>query len=310
MTSPILCLTPNAALDRTLLVPDFEPGDVLRCKETVVTAGGKGLNVARAVKIIGGQPYTMALLGGHLGRLVADLTQVEGIDARWTWFEGETRICTIIVPEHGPSTVINETGSVTPDDWNRFVNDVIDQAINTSLIALSGSLPRGVPAGAPGDLIQQLYALSKPMWIDTSGAALRTALDAVPTGVKVNGDEIGDLLNRRVETPEDAVAAARDLQTRGIQWIAITLGEKGAVLVGPESRYYARSPQVEVVSAVGSGDCFFAGLLTSLGAGQGPAAALASAVAAGTANAMFPGGARFPRATYDNLLAHITVEPL
>src|SRR5678815_4464903 len=104
----ILCITPNPAIDRTLLVPNLTLGNVQRAQQTIVAAGGKGLNVARAIRTLGGEAVAMGFAGGHAGRLLGDLAQAEGLDSSWTWTNSETRTCTILIRQDGDATEIDE----------------------------------------------------------------------------------------------------------------------------------------------------------------------------------------------------------
>ena len=302
----ILCVTPNPAIDRTLLVSRLQPGEVHRVTRAIVAAGGKGLNVARAVQLLGGRPLVMGLLGGHSGRLLADLAAADGLAARWTSSDGETRTSVIVVPEVGEATVINEPGPVlTSAGWLRFVDDVAAQAQQANVVCLCGSLPRGLPADASGDLVQAVAVTGRLLWVDTSGQWLRHAISVCPAGLKVNSMEAGELLGTVIDGPEAAIVAANQLHKRGIRMVALTLGRQGAVLVDEAGYYVAWPPRVRSVSNVGSGDCFLAGLLTALTAGQPPAEALRWAVAAGTANTLAPGGGRFAWSDFQRILARV-----
>ena len=146
----IICVTPNVAVDRTYLLPSLRPGQVHRATRTIVVAGGKGLNVARAVKTLGEATLVMGLVGGRSGELVAELAAQEGLPARWTWAAGETRNCAILVSEEGtPATVINDRGAqVSTTEWLQFVHDVAEVAQEASAVCICGSLPPGAPAHA------------------------------------------------------------------------------------------------------------------------------------------------------------------
>ena len=305
----ILCITPNVAVDRTLLVPDFKPGGVSRAVEVIVAAGGKGINVARAIRIFGEEAVCAGFLGGHSGRLVADLAAQEGLKGSWTWIEGETRTCVIVIkPNDDDATVINEPGpTISGADWSRLRRDVLQQAGQAECVCLSGSLPLGAPAGAPADLIQAVRETGRPIWVDTSKAALRAAMSAQPAGLKVNAVEVGDVLGRKVHNVETAFAAAAEIQRFGIRAVVLTLGRAGAVLATEAGRWWAQPPEVEIVSSVGSGDVFLAGLVTGLVAGAPPAEALRRAVAAGTANALQAGGGAFSLPDFEAVLARTRV---
>lgn len=306
----ILCVTPNVAIDRTLLVPGFQPGKVQRVETALAQAGGKGLNVARALRTLGGDPLAMGLLGGHHGHMAADLFAREGFHAVWTWFDGETRISTAIVPGDGEVTVLNENGRIAPGDWQHMVDDILANLEGVTVVCISGSLPIGAPDDAPADLVKAVQAAGVPVWIDTSGAPLRNAIASRPFGVKVNGLEIGGLLESAVNDPASAADAARSLRERGIETVVVTLGAQGAVYVDATSACYVPAPKIDAVSDVGSGDSFLAGLVFGLTHGESSADALRRAIAAGAANALIAGAGQFSRETFDALMADLQRQPV
>ncbi len=308
----ILCVTPNAAIDRTLVVPQLEPGTIARPSRVISVAGGKGFNVARAVQKLGGSVMCAGFLGGHTGRLVADLAHQEGLPGRWTWREAETRTCTIVIVENSQQVLeIYEPGPpLADDDWPRLVEDLRQAARHVDVVCLSGSLPPGCPASAPGDLIDALHTAGAPVWLDTSGPALLAALPASPDGLKINATEAGELLATPIATAAEAARAASRLAQRGIATVTITLGAQGAVLATAAGRWWARPPALPSVSAVGSGDSFLAGLVTALAEGQSPPDALRLAVAVGAANTLTPGGGQFLADDVAVILAQIEMHPL
>ncbi len=280
----VLCVTPNIALDRALLVPGFQPGGVWRAEEVAITAGGKGLNVARALGRLGQPARVAGLLGGRTGDRVAAIAEAGGVTARWTRISGETRTCIIIADGHGGSSVVNEPGpTIEADDWGRFANDVKKLAADASAVAISGSLPPGVPHAGMRMLIEAATAV--PVWVDSSGVALTDAIAAGVYGIKVNAAEASAAVGRIVASADDALAAASSLRRKGIGRVAITLGADGAVLVDDRAAWHAAPPVVGVRNGVGGGDCFLAGLLTALVRGDGPETALRLATACGSANA-------------------------
>lgn len=322
----IICVTPNVAVDRTYVVPTVRLGTVLRSNRTIVTAGGKGLNVARAITVLGEVPLVMGILGGRSGEIVAELADQEGLTAHWSWAAGETRNCAILVGEDGsPETVINDRGGkLTITEWLQFIQDVVEVAQGNTIVGadaaslpphvagqraaavcICGSLPPGTPPHAPADLAEALLAKDIPVWLDTSGPALVHALDAIPTGIKINNEEAGALFGQRLTFLDDVHEAARQLRQRGIEYVVITLGARGAVLHSPEGEYHLRPPMVQAVSAVGSGDAFLGGLLVAQSHGLPDATSLAWGIAAGAANTMIPGGGLFARADFDELLADL-----
>jgi tagatose 6-phosphate kinase len=306
----IICITPNVALDRTLVVPDFAVGHISRIKRAIAVPGGKGLNVLRAIGILKGEPIAMGLLAGHTGRMIAEMVEKDGYPAEWTWYEGETRTCTIIAPPDGNSTVINESGQIEPSDWAHLVDDICCVADDVTTICLCGSLPLGAPESAPSDLITQLNSMNKQVWVDSSGGTLQNAIHAKPYAIKVNGDEIGGALNITVDSLASARDAGQKLIVEGISVVVITLGAEGAMLVTKDLVVKATPPKINPVDPIGSGDSVLAGLVTARANGDNFAEAIRAGVASGTVNALYAGGAQFPFEHYQTILKETLIETL
>ncbi len=309
----MICVTPNAAIDRTLVVQGFAQGGVFRPTEQLINAGGKGVNVARAARVLGGSAVCSGFLGGFSGQYAADLLRSEGLDAAWTWLPGrESRTCVILIdPETLLSSVINEQGpTVSTEDWARLHADLLRLAQQHVTVCFCGSLPPGSPQEAFTDLLHALVTAGKQVWVDTSGAALQNAAKVHGAALKINGDEAAALVGMPLHTPAEAAAAARTLHQRTGAKCAITLGARGAVLADEHGAWYAQPPAVQSKSALGSGDTFLAGMLTALEQGEQPPEALRRAAAAGTANTLSLGGGRFERAQFEQILAKTYLEHL
>jgi len=303
----IVCVTPNPALDRTLTVPDLRLGAVARTTEARVAAGGKGVNVARALSALGTGACCMGPVGGASGKTLADLASAEGLEAAWTWCEVETRSCTILVDTAARrTTVINEAGPrLTVGDWKRMANDVLARAARARGVCLSGSLPPGVPVEEFAELCRSLVEAGRAPWVDSSGRALAAALGIRGARLKINREEAEEVLGRALNTVAASRVAARELLNRGLTAVVLTLGAEGAVLATAEGCWHAQPPPVESVSAVASGDSFLAGLVAALTAGHDLPEALRWGAAAGAANALAEGGARFSRAQFDAVLNRV-----
>jgi len=323
----LLCVNPNVSIDRTLVVPGFAAGRVWRAQAVLAVCGGKGPNVARVARRLGREAVCCGFLGGATGDAAADLADREGLAARWTRIDGDSRTCVVIVDGAGggggEATVINEPGPpVTAADWQRLVEDVRAEAAHAAAACLCGSMPPGVPDGGVAALVRDLAATGRPVWIDTSGAALAEAAGAaapgsdlpagLPVGLKVNAAEAGSLLGRPVpeDDPRAAAAAADALRRHGPATVAVTLGAAGAVLADGAGAWVVRPPAVTAVSAVGSGDAFLAGLADALLAGLPAPEALRRAAACGAANALQVGGGQVDPADVARLAGQTTVTPV
>ncbi|HYO88630.1 MAG TPA: 1-phosphofructokinase family hexose kinase [Candidatus Limnocylindrales bacterium] len=306
----ILCVTPNPAVDRTLVVPHLQLDGVNRAVECRTAAGGKGVNVARAAQTLGETVLCMGFVGGVQGALFEELAHRDGLYARWTRIGGETRACTILLdPEAGHNTVINEQGPPTTEaDWLRFRDDTRAAASGAAAACICGSAPPGSPISGYAALVASLHAVGLPVWVDVSGAPLAAVRLLAGVHLKINRDEASALLHQPLERLEDVLAAADALRREGQRSVIITRAAGGAVLASDRGRWHARPPAIKRNNAVGSGDSFLAGLLAALVRGEDEATALAWGTAAGAANAAAAGGAAFSRSQFDTALEGVTVE--
>ena len=305
----ILCITPNPAIDRTLIVPNLALGQVHRATQTIVAAGGKGLNVARTIRTLGGEPLCLGFAGGHTGHLLADLAQQEELNSAWTWTNFETRTCTILVSQNGDATEIDEPGmSVSDAEWSHLREEVQKHLLSVSSICVCGSLPPNSSVDDLRKLLSVLVGSGKPVWVDTSGPALDTVLNFPGICIKVNGNEISKPLGFEVKDVQSAQRALTILVERNLTACAITLGAAGALLVTESGRWQAQGPEVHTVSSVGSGDSFLGGLLCGLDEGRVWPEALRDAVAAGSANALSAGGGQFTSAEFKRLREQIKIQ--
>lgn len=265
----ILCITPNPAIDRTLILSSLVLGKVQRADKVLVAAGGKGLNVARAIHNLGGEALCMGFAGGHSGHLLADQAQSDGLDSSWTWVNSETRACMILVSRSGDATEIDEPGTpVSKSDWKRLQRHVRKQISFAGLACLSGSLPADSSVDDLRGLLHVLVRSGKPVWVDTSGTALDAVLNFPGLCVKVNAAEISQSLGFEVRDVQSAKRALKILGERELKACLITLGSSGALLATAAGRWFARVSRVRVVSSVGSGDSFLGSLVHALDVGH------------------------------------------
>jgi tagatose 6-phosphate kinase len=309
----IVTVTPNTALDRIEIVPSLTPGKVMRSTSLTLSAGGKGVNVARAIKNLGGEAVCAGFLGGNTGRQHAELVKQENLPAAWTWIDGETRAAIVIVDEaNGETTVINEEGPVvTSSDWDRMQAEVLMQAEKARAVCVSGSLPLGMSPEAYMKLVQALNRMQRSVWVDSSGAALQAAVQSHPSVVKVNGQEAAGLLGwREFQDVSTAAQAAQTIQQSGISKVVLTLGKHGAVLASNAGTWYACPPKLKAICPIGSGDAFLGGLVQAWLDHHTDPEVLRQAVAAGSANTLSVGGGRFTYQEFESVLAQTTVKKL
>ncbi len=297
----LLTVTPNPAIDRVLIVPGFRHSDVCRVAARIDSAGGKGFNVARAVRTLGVPVRACALLGGDNGRQIAVLAHAEDLEGAWSWLSaGESRICLLITdPEARDHLTLNETGpAVGAGDWSDFTELVWQEARDAAFIAISGSVPPGV---TPAQYVELVRGLPPETFVclDTSGPTLEAALDLPVDLLKINMHELSAALGRTIDTPAQACAAATAVVQRGPRRIIVTLGAQGAVAVDAHNAWHARTPPIDSISPVGSGDAALAGIIAILHNGGSLAEALRMGVACGGANTLMVGAGRM---RYDDVM--------
>jgi 1-phosphofructokinase family hexose kinase len=306
----LLTVTSNPTIDRTLYVPHLTVGAVHRTTGVYLAAGGKGLNVTRAARVLGCDVRATGPLAGRAGQIVADLALAEGLAADWYWLsEGETRTCSLINHDQGDTTVINEQGPViSTADWNAFAGHVQQLAQKANAVAFSGSLPLGVDPAALAALAGGVAADGLTVYVDTSGPPL-TAVLAHPQGIciKVNQWELAAGMGLEIKDDSGmwVVEVGRRLVQKGATLVVVTLGSRGALAVAPDQIWQARIPPIQIVSTVGSGDSMLAGLATACLRGEGLDAALALGVACGAANALSDLPGRFELNQVETLLKRI-----
>ena len=277
----------------------------MRATSSRVAAGGKGVNVARALAALGAEVLCMGPLGGASGRVLAELAAADGLAAEWTWCQTETRSCLILVDSAArQATVINEAGPrLAAGDWSRVCTDVLARAAGAQAVCVSGSLPPGVSPEALAELCRSLVESGQAPWVDSSGPALAEVLSVRGVRLKINREEAEEVLGRPLDSVAACAGAARELLGRGLTTVVVTLGAEGAVLAAAEGCWHAVPPPIDTASAVASGDSSLAGLVAALSSGRDLSEALRWGVAAGAANALANGGARFSREQFDSVLA-------
>lgn len=287
----IVTVTLNPVLDRTLSVEEIRFNDVLRASQTRLDWGGKGLNVARAVKALGGEVIAGGLLGGSTGRMLADGLHALDIPLDFMPIAGETRTNIMIMDEtNGRHIKVNDAGpSVSPAEVEDFVRHVQATVQPGDWWVLCGSLPPGAPADVYARLIDIVQSSGARAVLDTSGEALRLGCASKPYLVKPNREEARALTGLALNTEEELITAARSILKMGVQIAVISLGAEGLLACAEGSVNRIRPPQVSEKNPTGAGDALLAGLLLSLSQGYPLERAAKLGVASGSAAALKDG---------------------
>lgn len=262
----ITTVTLNAALDKVYTVPDFRLSQVHRLQHAVTVPGGKGINAARVLRLLGAPATAAGIVAGHTGRQVLDGLRTEGIAADFVEAaHGETRLA-ITVLGSAPSTqteLIEEGPSVTRDELAALRRKIATLAQSSAWVVFSGSLPQGCPKELYAELIALAKAQGARTALDASGEALAAGLQGGPDLVKPNAEEAARYAGVTAITPDTAKDTASQLVQAGAKLAVISLGADGAVAAAAGTLYRVTVPNVPIISPLGSGDAMVAGMVAS-----------------------------------------------
>lgn len=276
---PILIACPNLSLDRTIAVDALKRGHVHRSTASDARGGGKGVNVARALKALGLSAEVVVISAGRTGEAVMAMLGDEGLQAESVWGSGETRACLTVLCDRS-ITVFNESGPcVAPQVWTAFEAEVARRLESTTILAVSGSFPPGSPDDGAARLVRAAHEVGAFTICDTSRAQLAGALGAGPRVITPNLAEAEGVLHgdtaESVDISGDALQrgrrAAEQLLDEGPGAVVVTLGAAGAILATHDGTHELPGPEVVVRNPVGAGDCLVAGLAAGEIAGRGVA---------------------------------------
>jgi tagatose 6-phosphate kinase len=308
----ILCVNPNAAIDKTVVVPSFRLNEIQRPEQVLAIPGGKGCNVARALKLLGEAPVVSGWVGGFAGQFIEAGLQAEGIQTAFVYTAFESRTClSILDPINHTLTELYEKGDPVPADkveeFKAFFQENIAQY---TAVTFSGSLPPGVPDGFYAQLLAIAHEAGVPAILDSSGEALRQGVTAHPFLIKPNEKEFADLTGKELIHLDEFAEAAAEFAVRYDTRVVLSLGAKGAIAAQQLGVWHVRPPQLTIKSAVGSGDSLLAGIAYGLTHDFAFEEAVRYGVSAGTANALTVGAGVFTRADFERVIAGVTIERL
>ena len=290
--SDILTITLNPTVDFSTSSKRIRADHKIRCETPLRDPGGGGINVARAIRILGGDACAFAAVGGHMGRILLGLLEEEGVVTHPFEVTGETRESMAVVERKSGK----QYRFVMPGpQWNKTMveqalTDIHGTVPTGGFVVLSGSNPPGVPDDFPARLMRQIANTSARLIVDTSGKALRsmaTNPDAPPYLLRMDKAEAEELAGNALETVDALAMFAKTLVERGVaQIIVLALGPKGSVMVSKDESWHATAADVPVRSKVGAGDSFVGAMVLALSRGDAPQLALQKGAAAASAAVM------------------------
>ena len=305
----IATITLNPSLDRTVIVDGLKVNESNRWTSVHHYAGGKGIDVSRAIHEMGGQTIAYGFIGGDEGRTLEVKLDEEGVPFSFTPIEQETRVNFIIADTRASQqTIINAPGPhISKRELARFLKKLRGIYPSPELMVASGSVPPGVPIDIYYTIVQEAKSHRVRTILDSAGQWLEEGIKAKPYLIKPNIREAEELLRTELPTEEAITKAVLNLIEMGVEIAVISRGEDGIIAATRDGMFKAVPPPVKVRSAVGAGDCTIAGLALKLARGEPLIEACRLAVAMGTAAVLTPGTELCHRADVEKLLPQIKV---
>jgi 1-phosphofructokinase len=252
----------NPAIDRTLFIPEFQPGKTNHVGETRTDAGGNGVNVCRALKVMGTDSMTCGFIAGKNGRYIKDYLSSLAVACDFVEVAGETRTNIKIVDQNGVHTDINEAGfEITDSDFKRLKTRMAEYTRRGNIVVMCGSTPPKFTLERYRELCCMATERGCELFVDAHGAVLMEGLKAKPMYVKLNQDELEDTLKTKFTSHEDICRGGREILGLGAANVVVSLGAEGAIFMGEGPTLFVKAPKVSVRGPVGAGDVMVAGIV-------------------------------------------------
>lgn len=307
----ITTVTLNVAVDKAYVIGEFQKGEVMRVKQCTNTAGGKGLNVAKVVKLCGENVLATGFVGGHSGAYVEQLLEEQKVDSAFVHISGETRCCINVLAEDGSSTEFLEPGApVSQEEVEHFLEEFDGIIDRSDVITISGSVPKGVDTAIYASMVRKIKEKGKKVILDTSGQLLEEGIKAAPTMIKPNSDEISALLGVSISNRQELIENGKKLQEKGIEYVVISLGGDGALVITKDAVYHGKPPKITPVNTVGCGDSMVAAFAVGLARNASIEECLRYAVSVSAANALTMATGNFREEDQKKLYDQVVVERL
>ena len=309
----IFTLTMNPTLDRYLYIDELKEDDTVRVKRYSDYPAGKGIDVSRVIRELGGVSVAVALLGGATGRKIEELLDEEGVIYTAIRVEPETRT-NIILQLKDHQYRLSLPGETVRREKLEKVRETLQALVRPGdMVVISGSLPKGVSPDFYTGIIFILKQFGAVVYFDSDGENLKAGVLAEPKGIKPNIHELSRLYGKPIEENDlaEILKAASDIHRNyRIEEVMVSLGGQGAILYTKDGIWRVKVPKLPVVSAVGAGDSFLAAFVMKRTEGADYETALRWAGAAGSAAVLTPGTQLCRKEDVEALLERIEVKKI
>jgi tagatose 6-phosphate kinase len=292
----------------TRLVVDTEN----RARRVTTIASGKSCNVVRVVRRLGEKAIATGFLGGASGQSIRNALDVEHVSHDFVDTGTPTRICTTLIDEeNGTATELVEEAAPVPEaDYDRLLQKVDLLLAGASLIVLSGGLTPRAPQDFFARCVEHANQQGVCAIVDTRGEPLTRALKHRPALIKPNARELAATVHIDPDNESDLLKGMRQMIALGAGAILVTRGGHHPLFMQQDRAWRIIIPKVDVVSAIGSGDCVAAAIAVKLKQGADLQSAIPFALACGCANTLHPEAATFDVETLEQLHEKVRMIPV
>ncbi len=308
----IITVTLNPAVDQTLVLERFTPGDTNRVRDSRIDPGGKGINVSRVLRELGGQSLATGLAPGSLGRFIEHSLLEQSILCDFVHTRGQTRTNLTVLDEAAhETTLLSYRGPETDPRHVQTLHTRLKRYLSPGdWLVIAGSLPPPIEPSEYVSLIELGRQREGHTVLDADAEALAVGLTGRPDLAKANHHEVERLLGRKLDDDAALLGAAQEMRVEGAGTAVVTAGGRGAVAVNEEGAWWAWPPPTVVVSAIGAGDALLAGMLLKLEEGADMAEALRWGTAAGAAACLTSGTQLCRKEEVARLLPDVRMEQI
>ncbi|MCX8082836.1 MAG: 1-phosphofructokinase family hexose kinase [bacterium] len=298
----------NSSVDHTFYLRSIRFDDINRIEKSRIDAGGKGLNVARMLNILGCPSTALTFLGGPNGTILKKLLEDEQVPFRYVPIKGNIRNIFNFIA--GKKVLrINEKGpSVSRKEKDAFLNLIYSLNISKGdIVSISGSVPPGIEKDIYRRIIKRVLAEGGIVVLDADGDVLKEGIKEKPHIIKPNLWELSRATGKKIRSFKDLQYILSSIIDKGISNILLTNGERGAILFSNKCFLYGIPPSIKAVSTIGCGDTFLAGFLYGYWKSMSPEECLSLAVASGVAKALKEGTCMPDKSDVNDILKKVKV---
>ncbi len=308
----ILTVTLNPAMDKTIFLPRLTINGTNRVSSTRLDAGGKGINVSKAVHALGGETVAMGILGGESGLYIQHSLAEKNINSVFTMSETPTRTNIKLMDESMHSaTEINERGGAVEQSAFDEVFDNLKRRVHPGdFVVFAGTVPPKTPDDLVASWVREMKSMGARVCMDMTGAPMMRALEEKPFLIKPNKSELEDICGQHLYYDIDVIAIAKELVEKGIERVVVSLGSEGALFVTENQVFRGFTVKVPVKGQTGAGDSMMAALAYFTEQGYSWYDTCLRAMAISSAHVMHPGSETATAEEMESLISEVRIEEL